>query len=591
MIASVRLRIRCIFLLTVLSCYGVSPSIAVDEFQPPSGSNAQIPWVRRQGNATAKGVIVFVHGVLGDAKSTWSNGQAYWPSLLTRDHAFDGQDIYVYQYPAPKFGYSFTVDEVAENLRLKLTNEGVMSYQRMSFVSHSMGGIVTRAFILKYQNLVVPKIRLLYFFATPTSGSPYATLASWVTKNAQFKDIYPMKSDSYLAPLERNWLDANLRLKSYCAYEAVPMRMLGLKIVEMDSATLLCTEHPDPIDENHIDIVKPANTSSTAYVALRAAFLETAAQAPEKSTHVVSTSNLKASVAPAPQRPREKKEPPTTEDRPTFSIVQATYGGPSFAFLVKNSGSLPAFSYYSRLASQNARGLVAQEPGPSTPAARQIQPGDTTNGITISSQVAESTYVAMCVRYADAEDYEARTLYAQCFYFKRPATSDRAQQIEGQEATRLADHLKVSGFETLEPQRFARSRDQSFDVAAQDTPERRAALREKTLRFVVALENFYKPEEALWRDLNEISNINPERAQAVRKDHWSVIQFRWKSEFYATAKELLFQFSAIGIHDEHDFLKNDLTFPDSVRTPGALRGFADGLRFCVRVMDNPSIQH
>ncbi len=125
-------------------------------------------WIRHDPNN--HGVIVFVHGILGDERTTWTSGNAYWPEMLTHDHTFDGQDIYMYHYPSPHLGQAFTIDEVAENMRSVLTTDGVLEHTEITFVSHSMGGIVTRAFILKYRKELVPKIRFLFFFATPTSN-------------------------------------------------------------------------------------------------------------------------------------------------------------------------------------------------------------------------------------------------------------------------------------------------------------------------------------------------------------------------------------------------------------------------------------
>jgi pimeloyl-ACP methyl ester carboxylesterase len=228
-------------------------------------------WVRNV--PSNREVIIFVHGVLGDERSTWTSGDQYWPSMLTNDPTFDGQNIYVYHYPSPRLNQSFSIDEIADNMRLVLSTDGVLRNDRLTFVSHSMGGLVMRAFILKYR-YVVPKIRLLYFFATPTTGSPYAVLAGLVSRNPQFKQLYPMKSDSYLAPLQSNWLAANLGLKSYCAYETLPL--YGQIIVERQSATNLCTERLDPIDGDHITIVKPGDQNSNSYRALKSALLETA---------------------------------------------------------------------------------------------------------------------------------------------------------------------------------------------------------------------------------------------------------------------------------------------------------------------------
>src|SRR5260370_32709095 len=45
-------------------------------------------------------VIVFVHGVFGGARGTWTNPAtgAYWPNLLLEDDTFKNIDAYVYSY-------------------------------------------------------------------------------------------------------------------------------------------------------------------------------------------------------------------------------------------------------------------------------------------------------------------------------------------------------------------------------------------------------------------------------------------------------------------------------------------------------------
>jgi hypothetical protein len=82
-----------------------------------------------------------------------------------------------------------------------------------------------------------------------------------------------MSSDNYLATLQSDWLAANLGLRSYCGYETLPT--YGITIVDIASATHLCTEPLDPIDANHTDIVKPSSTTSTSYRALKSATQET----------------------------------------------------------------------------------------------------------------------------------------------------------------------------------------------------------------------------------------------------------------------------------------------------------------------------
>jgi pimeloyl-ACP methyl ester carboxylesterase len=225
-------------------------------------------YVRRDGVDT---VIVFVHGVMGDGASTWtSESGAYWPDLLTHDHAFDGADIYVVSY-ATGFWATLSIDEIAENLRADLKANGVTAYDKIIFVSHSMGGLVTRAYLLKNKN-VAAHTAFAYFFSTPTTGAEVASLAGYLSSNPQFAKMKTMNAVEYLGDLYRQWLAAKFDFPSYCAYEKRPTS--GIMIVDMSSAAALCTRALDPIDTDHSAIVKPNNTNSATYTAFKAAFAD-----------------------------------------------------------------------------------------------------------------------------------------------------------------------------------------------------------------------------------------------------------------------------------------------------------------------------
>jgi pimeloyl-ACP methyl ester carboxylesterase len=228
--------------------------------------------VRRENPTNA---VIFVHGVLGNAASTWRNDAtgAFWPTLVANDPAFARSSVYLYQYPTNALGANLSVNELAEDMRRTLDADGVTSHPELIFVSHSMGGLVTRSFLLKYRQHAA-KVKMLYFFATPTEGSPMAVLAGLVRTNPQLRMMYPMKSDSALADLQRDWLAAQLGVRSFCAYEGKPT--FGVLIVDQRSATNLCTEPLDPILEDHIDIVKPASREDASYVAFRNAFIKSA---------------------------------------------------------------------------------------------------------------------------------------------------------------------------------------------------------------------------------------------------------------------------------------------------------------------------
>src|SRR6202011_3058905 len=100
-----------------------------------------------------------------------------------------------------------------------------------------------------------------------------ASLAALLSQNPQFGKMRSMESADYLADLQRQWLAAMFVIPSYCAYEK--RKTFGLSIVSQASAASLCTRRLDPIDANHIDIVKPSSIRDPSYLAFKSAFLET----------------------------------------------------------------------------------------------------------------------------------------------------------------------------------------------------------------------------------------------------------------------------------------------------------------------------
>lgn len=247
-------------------------------FRPESTGRSH--YVRQQEKST--GVVVFVHGVLGDANTTWSSGNSYWPKMLASDPVFDKQNIFVYQFPTPMMRHTYTIDEVAENLRLTLSDSGVLAHNEVSFLSHSMGGVVTRAFLLKYARTITPRIRLAYFFATPTTGAPMARLATVLSQNPQFGGLYPLSADHYLDWIQSAWLASRLDIRSFCAYEIQPL-FGAMIVVDRQSATHLCSERMDPMDRDHLQIVKPSSYEDAPYRAFRAAFEESRVARPVPS--------------------------------------------------------------------------------------------------------------------------------------------------------------------------------------------------------------------------------------------------------------------------------------------------------------------
>ena len=220
----------------------------------------------------AETVIVFVHGFRGDSVSAWKNDNgAYWPQLLADDPAFDGIDIYTYSY-ASGLQAALSIDELAENMRATLQADEVSKHLHIIFLSHSMGGLVTRDFLLKNRE-VAAKTDFAYFYSTPTTGSQVASLLRFAASGQQLGKLQSMNSDDFLADQMRQWLSARFGFPSYCAYEKQKTFGLSL-VVSMQSAAALCNRPLDPIDADHIGIVKPSGPLSMSYIAFKAAYGE-----------------------------------------------------------------------------------------------------------------------------------------------------------------------------------------------------------------------------------------------------------------------------------------------------------------------------
>jgi pimeloyl-ACP methyl ester carboxylesterase len=253
---------------------------AVPAHPPDARPHALPGYIRGSKESHADRVIVFIHGVFGDGTSTWTNPAtgAYFPALIRDDKTFDGVDIWVHEFDTPKLRSTYTIDELADHLRKYLNNDNVIAnHRQVIFVCHSLGGLVARAYLLKYR-LPVSQVPMIYFFSTPTTGADVATLASFISANPQLTDMRKMTTDSpgMTGTWQGQWAasEYNHATLSYCGYETLPIH--GVQIVQRESATNLCNTRFDPIRRDHIAIVKPTdNTSDESYIAFREAYRET----------------------------------------------------------------------------------------------------------------------------------------------------------------------------------------------------------------------------------------------------------------------------------------------------------------------------
>lgn len=241
---------------------------------PLSSSSAHSHYERpsTRGGPYKDRVIVFVHGIFGDADGTWRySASVYWPQLLLTDDAFRDSDVYVASYSSPYFGNTMNIDEVVTSLNNRLISDEVFSKHReVVFVCHSLGGLVVQSLLLTFREYA-QQVPFIYFFSTPETGAQIANLASVFSSDPLLKTMFAGDENVYLQNLENQWKAAPFHIRRLCAYEKKQHK--GVLVVDRLSGTRNCDEPPIPINENHLGIVKPDGPEHESYIALRNAVL------------------------------------------------------------------------------------------------------------------------------------------------------------------------------------------------------------------------------------------------------------------------------------------------------------------------------
>lgn len=224
-------------------------------------------WVL-QHSPRADVAVVFVHGLFGDTVGTWTHGPgASMFDFVEADPRLGPKvDLLAFGYTSNMLREgSLDVQEAANRLHSRLQFHGAFDYPALVFVTHSMGGLVALREILTHRE-IVPKVKGLVLFATPQEGSQISSIARVVANNIALDQLLPADRNGFLRQLNDDWISLPNRPQVHCAYEKKPTS--GVMIVPWESATRFCDRTADPIDADHVAIVKPDRPGHDAMVTL-----------------------------------------------------------------------------------------------------------------------------------------------------------------------------------------------------------------------------------------------------------------------------------------------------------------------------------
>ncbi len=236
--------------------------------------------------------VVFVHGLGGDARTTWmadkDDHNSFWPGWLAKD--VQGIGVWTLGYAADASKWKEETMPLADrgNQVLDLLcNEG-LGRRPIAFITHSMGGIVVKQILRNADSFgvtcfdeILTQTRGIAFIATPHSGAHianFAQLAAAVYRtNEHVGEL--AAHDSRLRELHGWFLNRYLKgravvCRTYCEKRELrpEIPLLGVRLPkgilvvdETSAEPNIPGERAIPLDEDHVSICKPLDRKSQLY--------------------------------------------------------------------------------------------------------------------------------------------------------------------------------------------------------------------------------------------------------------------------------------------------------------------------------------
>lgn len=243
-----------------------------------------------------------MHG-LGGSEETWGE----FPKLIKNDEAFTGYEVEIYEYPTSliraksiveKFSKLLswiipqsklpTIQEIAEGLRSELRIR-YAEYQEIYLVTHSMGGLVARKYLIDFLKDDPSQLRIkkLLLYAVPNNGSDWAEL-SRLYKHEQIAQL--AKKSDFMVLLNKE--NRFYKLEEHLDV----LYVIGLQDAVVDEHSALGywgnTQY-ESLHKGHMDIVKPKDANDLSYLVLKK-FLVSETFSPKVSTKVNSVKDIEA---------------------------------------------------------------------------------------------------------------------------------------------------------------------------------------------------------------------------------------------------------------------------------------------------------
>jgi predicted outer membrane repeat protein len=212
-----------------------------------------------------KPVILFVHGLGGEAYETWNQADSSFMQLMARDPAFADYGIVSVQYPSSVFWRRPSIQQLSKKFG-ECLKEKFPKSSHIVIVAHSLGGIVARQGLILSELPKRPhQFVTLITLASPFQGSELSNFtAGLAATGISSRQLSGLGVDSELLDVfESNWTtfiqSCGPQIRQFAASEGRPIA--GMMVVQPSSATKgvprECTFQS--AQDTHLTIAKPAS--------------------------------------------------------------------------------------------------------------------------------------------------------------------------------------------------------------------------------------------------------------------------------------------------------------------------------------------
>lgn len=211
--------------------------------------------------------IIYVHGLGGEAESTWGK----LPGFISCDDSIDYKTV-MYGYTSPNpfkqiLKPAPTILNIANGLLTDIQHRCNLANDDIILVGHSMGGLIIRRLLLRLKTKNIEhRIRKICFFDVPHEGSGLASIGKYVACfNLHLKSL--CQNASELDDLNDQWIDNDLSN----AFDILSVIDASETVVSsMSSKSIFRDQSVETInDVNHSSIVKPKSDNDTVVLVLK----------------------------------------------------------------------------------------------------------------------------------------------------------------------------------------------------------------------------------------------------------------------------------------------------------------------------------